>query len=888
MKREKYLIVFPFSCRNRTAYLLERFFRETTDFSSVLHLTSRWSKIEDFRTQLYLYKKRPLIPPASFSLKSFASRIVNEYTDYRLISTVEQFLLLLEFCLPVAEKRGITPVSFAIKLKTFIKDFKVSHEKLEFKSLLDIINNYQWRYEENKNLIIQAFEIMEKYQQFLKHNRLIDEDDVYQIASQYVEKIKLNTVLLEGILEFIPSQRQFIASIARNAQKFICVYQFDEDVPLDAKNLILKPNIEFLKTITDEIIVVNKIKDSCEDCVVYNFPSPEEEIKGIAKMIIKEMAENKDANWEDFLVVFPQMLFYRELVERIFRRMKIPFCMTPGYVLSQDPSIVAIISFLNWLDTPMWWEGLMSLFTSPFFSFDFDEAIEFSKKTRLNFKGFGFFPDEKWLKGWKNWNRIERAMKIMGVKQDSLIGWINRLINALNEMGWKEFDTEGKLAFMEVLEELKSNIRTDRNSFIIILKGALNLTEVEKSKGYGVKVMGVLDSTGLETEFMFMGGTTDDALPETRTEDEFFLPDRLKESLGLATYDMKLARERLDIYRLKQSHRRSIFSYPSRASGRQMGKSIMLYGLKELTTGEASYFSGLDTIFSIKPDMEKFRKKFLKDGILYFNVTQLDKMARCPYEFYLNCVEGIEPYKIPEIEEIPEFWGILLHRAAEKAAADFKGKIMDEYCIHQQYEKFCHYVNLFLEEPSLVSEKYPYKIPPVIKTFLEKRKKSVFESFKNALERHTGHKIIDIEEKQSIRVGNMMITGKFDRIEETRDGIYEIIDFKSGKAPDLNKKYPATGNCLDLKNLELPLYCLILYKLSGRKSNVFVWSLNFDQGIFELRYPQIAGFLEIFEEEIKILSQRLLEGNFNFSAKGKNCFGCAFSNYCIIRSEDEE
>ncbi len=87
-----------------------------------------------------------------------------------------------------------------------------------------------------------------------------------------------------------------------------------------------------------------------------------------------------------------------------------------------------------------------------------------------------------------------------------------------------------------------------------------------------------------------------------------------------------------------------------------------------------------------------------------------------------------------------------------------------------------------------------------------------------------------------------MLTGKFDRIEETQEGTYEIIDFKSGKAPELNKKYPENGNCLELKNLELPLYGLILYKLSGKKSNVFVWSLNFDQDVFEIEYSQISGF----------------------------------------------
>lgn len=582
------------------------------------------------------------------------------------------------------------------------------------------------------------------------------------------------------------------------------------------------------------------------------------------------------------------MLSYRELVERIFRRMKIPFCMTPGYVLTQDPSIVAIISLLNWLDTPYWWESIMSIFTSPFFSFDFNEAVSFSAKTRKNFKGAGFFPDENWLKEWNNWNRISHVKKIMEINQDSLQGWVDRLIAVLKETGWNEFDSEGKKTFMELLSDLKSDIRTDRQSFVRILKSALELTEVEKSKGTGVKVMGILDSIGMETKFAFLGGATDDALPESATREEFFLPEGLKAKLNLSTYNLRLARERLDIYRLKKSHVRVVFSYPSKVSGRQKGKSIMLYGLEERSPEGFYYVSGSDEIFSLKPDIEKFRNKFIKNGILHFTVSHLDKIARCPYDFYLTYVEEIEPYRLPEIEEIPELWGTLLHSAVEKAASDFKGKVMDNYCIEQQCSKFREYVEQFLSNPSLVLRNIHYKIPPVVKSFLEKRKQSVFESFRNALMKHRGHKIVELEKQESVNIGSMVITGKFDRIEESDDGTLEIIDFKSGKPPQLNKKYPETGNCLDLKNLELPLYSLIQYKLSGRKNKVFVWSLNFDESAFEIEYPQIAGFLEIFEKSLENLAKKLINNDFDFTTKGKNCFGCIFANFCILKGEDSD
>ncbi|MGC8804720.1 MAG: PD-(D/E)XK nuclease family protein, partial [Candidatus Ratteibacteria bacterium] len=812
---KKYLIIFPFSYKERTEYIVEKFFGDTIDFSRVTHLTSRWTRIEDFRIKLAMCKKKPSILPASYSLKAFAAKIVQDYTEHRLISQIEQLLLIMELCGQMVVKTGINAVSLATRIKSFIKDFKLSHEKLDFDGWFSEIQKYPWRYQENKNVVEQAFNVMKQYQNKLENNRLVDEDDLYRIAAEKVQDMNFDTVLLDGMLEFIPSQRLLIERIAENSKLFISTYQYDEGTPYDARTFVLEPNVNFLKSITSSVINVESNSNGV-DAIVYNFPSIDEEVKGIAELILKEMSECESANWEDMLVVFPDMLGYREIVQRIFRRMKIPFCMTPGHVLNQDPSIVAIISFLGWLDSPSW-ENCMSLFTSPFFSFDRKESEKFSNEARDIFKGVGFYPDDKWLNNWKNWKKVKKAAKIMDVKEDSLTNWSHRLIKAIEEMGWKEFEIEGKISFMDLMEQLKSNVSVSRAEFINILKCSLNMIEVEKSKGAGVRVMGILDSTGIEAKIVFLGGATDEALPMASHQEEFFLPDPLKETLSLNTYKLKVARERLDVYRLKMLNK-IVFTYPAKISGRQQNGSIFLYDLRQSPYKKDFYIAMPQQIFLPMVDYRKFEKKFIKEGKIHFTVSHLDTLARCPYNFYLAYVEEVEPYKAPAIEEVPEFWGILLHTAAEKAASDFKEKIMDEQSVLVQYEKFCQLVDEFLDNPGQVSQKYFYRIPPVVRIFLEKRKQHVFDSFRNTLHNHIGHKILDLEKQSIVQIGNMVLKGKFDRLEKREDGTIEIIDFKSGKHPKKVKKYPDTGNCLDLENLELPLYSLIQYKLSGEKS----------------------------------------------------------------------
>ncbi|HRV04232.1 MAG TPA: PD-(D/E)XK nuclease family protein [Candidatus Ratteibacteria bacterium] len=890
-KNNRYLLVFPFSFDNRTGYIVEKFFKDKIDFSNVIHLTSRQARIADFRTRLALSIKKPIIPPASFPIKAFAAKVVNEKTKYRLISPIEQILILFNLSRTISGNMNVNPVTFSILLRLFIKDFKVSHEEFDFDLWIDKVDKYPWKYEDNKSIVKEALKIMEKYQEILERDNLIDEDDLYRISEEHLGDLHFDTVLLDGILEFIPSQRSFIKKICERSKQFISTYQFDDNVYYDARTLILEENFNFLKSLSQNIEYAKSSQYECKESL-YSFPSPDEEVKSIGNMIINAISQNNILNWEDFLVVFPDMLYYRPLVQRIFNRLEIPFCMTPGYVLSQDPSIISIVSFMEWVNYPSW-EKLMSLFTSPFFSFDKKEAEKFSLASRKTFGGIGFFPSNGWLNNWENWRKIEKAKNLMTGNIKSITQWCDCLKESMKELGWKMFDYEGNIALMEIFDELKDDTSLDLTMFRNIFNATLDITEVEKSRGKGVRVMGVLDSMGVESSAVFFGGVDDDNLPMSAKKDEFFLPDPLKKDLQLTTYELKIARERLDLYRLKKSGKKIIFTYPARVGGRQKNKSIMLHNLLEESIPVENFVYNGKNIFSVSPDYEKFLSKFFKDDIFNFTVSQIDDLSRCPYMFYLKYVEKIEPYKEPIIEEIPELWGRILHTAAEKAAQDFVGRIQDTLVIEAQYEKFCSLVNKFLENPGIILSHYDYKLPAVIRTFLEKRKQHIFNAFLNIMKKHQGHKILEIEKKQTVTIGNVNIIGKIDRIEKRENDIFEIIDYKSGQSPSLAKKYPQTRNCLDLKNLELPLYALMEYKLNGIIPDVFVWVFSFEETQDEKKYEQINNdFLEMLEVDLNELANNLKNQKFQFKPRNNsNCYGCYFSNFCIMKkglSDEQE
>jgi CRISPR/Cas system-associated exonuclease Cas4 (RecB family) len=883
----KKLIIFPFDFINKTDYIINKFlFSENNNFSSVLYLTSKQTKIEDFKFHLWKIKQKPLILPQCFTLKSFAAKIVEENSSYKIINSIEEFFIiyqLLENYNEIYKLNEINPISFTEKLIGFIKDIKISHSQIDHQFYKKEISQYPWKYPQNKDMVMFALDILEKYQDYLSKNFLADENDLYKISSENIITSEYQTLLIDGLYEILPNQKKFFQTIINLIDNIIFVYYYDENISIDSKEMILKKNLDIIKSFTQWDI--ETLAESKKETKIFTLmcPSPEEEVKNIAENIYNLLSEGK--NPEDILILFPSMPSYRPLVQRIFQRENLLFKLTPGYSLDQDISIISIFSLFDYIESSDW-EIIMNIFFNPFFNFDKKEAEKFSEESRKFFENVGFFPDKKWLTKWKNYRKLQTAVKGFFKNSFTLKGWIEELKYSLKQVNWKPFDNEVGEDFFKILKYMEKDIIATRKEFIFILRNLFNMFEIEKSKGSGIRVMGVLDSSAIEAKYIFFGGATSEDLPMCQKTDEFFIPDTLREKLGFNYFNLMVARERLDLYRLKKENRQIIFSYPVKVNGEKKTKSIMLYNYPEqISVLKNIYFIKGKNIFDISFDKEKFKKKFFKDGHFQFNVTDMDKIARCPYKFYIENVEEITIYKEPSVEEIPMIWGNIIHKSLEDITKPYTGKIIDNVIIKEWKESFEEMCMFYITHPEKINSQV-FQISPIVQKFLNLRISSVVNTFEKIINSHTGHTIYAVEEKVTLLKENILFKAKFDRIEQTTEFV-EIIDIKTGNIPNVKKRLQQPEDftsIFKIGNLQIPLYYMISLENFKKDINIFVWALNFDETKSkEKLYNFDKDFITLFEKYLSKFSESLYNETFSFyPLDEESCYNCQFKEFCIL------
>ncbi len=867
---ERILLLFPFNHPGKTDLLIEEFLQNP---QKTLYITSHISKIDDFQLRFYRIKKSSILPQI-FTLKNFAQKLIYENSPKRIISEVEKFIKIVELVKKNRVETNIPGIAQAIC--NFIKDIKISFEnEVDISFVEEKVKTYPWKYPENAEQIMMAVKILKEYQQYLEENNLIDSEDIYRESSKFVKGNIEENVIFEGIYEIPYYQRNFVKEIIQNSQRTIFSILYDKKASVDVREKIIEKTVSFLEEVTrwEKREFLSSEKNENVEC--YHFPSVEEEVKGMVKLILEYLKSG--ISYEEIMLVFPNMPQYRPTIKRIFSRYSLPVEMIPGYILREEPSVNSLLEIFNFVES-FSWENLMSIISSPYFkNFDFEEVKKFSEYSRKEFESRGFFKEDLDFEKWENLKLLEKSVSLLDGKI-SISTWINRLKRIIEILKWEPQDTEIKIMFENMLEGLKSSARITRQEFYNLLLKSLELIEVERGKGRGIKVSGVLETAGLEKKICFVGGATEENMPTSPHLVEIFLPENLKKELNLTDYEMRIARERFDLYRIKNENEKVIFTYPLKIQERNQMKTIFLFKTEDLPLKNEIFTYIPKEIFKFNFSWEKFEKKFLKDDTYHFAITSLEKFFKCSYRFYLEEVEGIEVYKEPEIEEVPRIWGRIIHITMEKIFIPLCGKIMDEASIKEAISRFIETGLNYIEHPELIEER---KLPYLLKKAMEERIEEVSKKLERIMEKHRNHKLLSVEKPVSIKVGNIEINGKVDR-EEEKNGEIEIIDIKTST---LSPPSYTEDDFFRKGNVQIPLYLWIYWKKTNSIPLGIIWQLSFkeESEIFEKEYQssKFEKYFDKIEEFLINFAKSLKERKVSFlPSENVECFGCPLKGYC--------
>jgi len=529
------------------------------------------------------------------------------------------------------------------------------------------------------------------------------------------------------------------------------------------------------------------------------------------------------------------------------------------------------------------WKTLMSILTSPYFkNIKLKDVKKFSSYTREKYEGIGFTEDDFIKNNNPAVMVIKECAEILDVKIDTVKNWGERLLKVSEKLKWEVPDVEVKNKFYKVVEGLNQDFYVSSSEFLNILKKALQFEEVEQARGEGLRISGVIESTGIEKKISFVPGVTEENFPNAPKLQEIFIPDRLKEGMGLSDYKLRIARDRLDMHRIINENEKVIFTYPSKIEGRNQMKSIFLFNFPDKTiSGDiADYKTG--EIFKFNFSMDKFYRKFLisKEGKnkIKMGVTQLEKFLKCPYKFYLELVEEIKPYKAPEIEESSRIWGNMIHQIMKEIFKEFEGKIFKKEDVKDVVKTFAEKIEKGILESKEISSFY--------KDIMRIRAKEVIAKFERIIEKHTGNKIVSVEKEIIYEGKNFILKGIIDRIEENENGIY-IIDIKTGTSslPSFTE-----NDFFNKGNIQIPSYMWMYKNKFKIEKEIYgaIWNFSFkefeskkmEEKIYEQKRRKIDYF-DCVGEFFENIFEKMIKGEIDFQPEeNQSCFYCEYKTQC--------
>lgn len=878
----KEIIEFPFGFRNKTGFLLERFLNKDNP-AETLYMAPHLSKIRDFKMKHHLLYPQRSLPPYSHSLKTLALKLLDEFSDCRIISEVEKYAAILA----ILKKQGAGDEIFrhnlsgtALAILQFIKDVKTSSESgLDYESIRQGVKNYRWKFDYNLEVVLKAVDVMERYEGFLKRESLIDAEDIYKEACAHIDKVMWKNLVVEGFYEIPPYQKSFFSALLQKIDSVAFAFCYEESVPVDVKELILEKTLGFLHSVCGwrkTTLECGAFKNKVE---CYNFSSQPEEIKGMVKLIWEYFKKNPGTSFDDIMAVFPSMLSYRPVVQRIFGRYKLPCEIVPGYSLSSDSSISTLLEVFNFHEN-FDWETLMDILFSPHLKkMDMEKAERFSAFSRREFEHTGFFMENFSSLQDGNARLIKKMLGKTQGGEKSCEEWINAIYAIISTAGWRPGLPEVKYSFERVLESLKTKARLSKEEFLSMLIKSFELVDIQEGKGHGVKVSGVLESVGIEKKLCFIGGATEENIPQSPSLEEVFIPDMLKKELGFTNYTLRIARERFDVYRLKKENEHVVFTYPSKISGENRMKSIFLFQQQESALKEDFTAAAAKKIFHFEFSQEKFKKKFIAGGKLRLSVTQFEKLMKCPYRFYIENVESMDVYKKPEIDEAPDLWGTVIHFVMQKIFSGYKGRTLSS----ERREEF---ETMFRNETAgeIKSRYKEGRISAFYRDVMMMRLNEVASKFNSVMANHFEVRLEGVEEEIFVELPDIILNGKIDRIEKLPSGEVAVIDIKTGtsKPPSYTE-----NDFFNNSNLQLPLYIwMYMENHNIRKENISggIWSFRFQEekseDVEKIYTPKKLSYLNEIENYLARTAQGVINKKDFTPGRPADCFFCRYKGMC--------
>lgn len=385
--------------------------------------------------------------------------------------------------------------------------------------------------------------------------------------------------------------------------------------------------------------------------------------------------------------------------------------------------------------------------------------------------------------------------------------YLTNILNLIRTTIWASesaLDKEYFAVCSMAVERLKTNMQKfevslEFKTFFSMTKQIIGLVNVP-FKGeplMGLQIMGMLETRALDFKHLIITSFNDNIMPR-RQQVQSLIPYRLRKGFGMPTYENNDAIYAYNFYRLLQRAETVSLIYDSRTDNRDGEISRFYYQLKyvfNMPMNENKIDFKLETPPNQPINIKKSERimselnRFKAGGDKDISASMINNFIKCPLKSYLEKVVGL--YTNDEISEDIEAdkFGTIFHAVMEELYKPFINQKVSAEQIDNMLGQSVHLDNIILKvfnKKFLNNQSEHLRRPQGMQLLvISIIKKNVVQTLRLDKKRVPFTYIAsEFPVKRILDLGDGLkinIKGYIDRIDRDDNGVYHIVDYKTGK-----------------------------------------------------------------------------------------------------------
>ena len=651
-------------------------------------------------------------------------------------------------------------------------------------------------------------------------------------------------------------------------------------VGFDELSPIVKKLFNKISTITD-VQVIN-IHGNAGFCHRMNCETQEEEINHFISFAYSELQKKPEIK---IGCIVPELASCRLQIEKVLLKRfsqeiqvaelpydKLPFNISASQSLLNYPIISVASEILEMLSGQITIEKIGSLLQSPYLStcnedVDLGALIdsylrEFSYSRHLPIDHLIQIIQQVFLKNpffskaaGKLASRLQKFNENQNNHEKNLYPseWAIFFLKQLTHLGWPGTRTKNSFEFqiIERWQQLLNEMvlldpligKVELQQALLLLKSILQKTSFQPLGNLNapIQVLGILESTGYEFDFLWIMGLHDENWPKPPKPNPF-IPYELQKSLKMPNasairqfnYTQKIQQ------RLLASGSTIILSSPLKEGEKSLRSSPLIENIPVLSIEKLSINKTLniiDLIFESKAleiTTDPKAPPILTTQLIKGGSKIFSEQSTCPFRAFARLRLKAEPLPLFHFAINEQRRGVLLHASLSQIWNELNNQTELKKLTEQELKSLIS--KCVSQSVAVFSSKNCYK-ESFLETLLilecKTLERIIFQWLQLEKERRF-FKVIANEQKYMMDFAGIRFNIQIDRIDELEDGTHFIIDYKTGSNLTSVKSWLEPRN----SNPQLPLYSLI-EKFSIPKTPTIINALAY--GLLRSGFIQFKG-----------------------------------------------